>query len=408
MKKITGLLLFIFWISLAFAQEKEDKTFDLSLEELMEISISRGKTGSFLSQLAQDNNSEDPIVIRGWMNTSVQIDEDEGELELGFRDYELHLGFASRINEKMTSELLLRWNGQNSELRVISGFLDYQISDLLILRAGIFPVPFGEFNEYLYPSYINKTTLPPNTAEIAVSPWSQPGFQIRGTASLGQYGQIKPFYSLYLISGLSGESGEHIHDMVVRSMEFGGGINTIAAGYKLGVSYGKLTLGTAYYHGRYNEHGLHKDEHAHGDEIEEEVVDFSLDIAGISIALEHKTLKLYTEGYMAFQQVFKDSLNNIGTVNKLGAYSQLSYKINSFEPVVRLDYSKSEGLGLEGSEPEDIEEHFNELETVSILTLGLNYYLNETTLLKMNYFVSTKAKENHDTMKAKVQFAWTF
>ena len=89
------------------------------------------------------------------------------------------------------------------EIEVRYAQLDFKLlpnSDALILRTGKFLTPAGEFNEYLYPEYLNKGI---NRAyvnrEIVPSAWGEVGIQLRGKFNTEDSAAVvKPYLMLYM------------------------------------------------------------------------------------------------------------------------------------------------------------------------------------------------------------------
>ena len=81
----------------------------------------------------------------------------DGENEFGLSEMEIHFGHFNKFSDQLQSEILVRLPSIGSQFQILNAHIDYTVKDWLVLRGGVFPIPFGEFNEYLYPSFVNKS-----------------------------------------------------------------------------------------------------------------------------------------------------------------------------------------------------------------------------------------------------------
>lgn len=88
--------------------------------------------------------------------------------------------------------------------------VDWFVNDYMMLVAGKFLSPVGQFRQNLHPSWVNKmTSAPPGFGHDGAAPVSDIGFQLRGAFPIGQ---VRTNYAVYISNGpelISGfEDGE--------------------------------------------------------------------------------------------------------------------------------------------------------------------------------------------------------
>lgn len=93
------------------------------------------------------------------------------------------------------------------------GTIDWFVNDYMVLQAGKFLSPIGQFRQNLHPAWINKfASLPPGFGEDGAAPESDLGVQIRGGAPVGKSMHVN--YSLFASNGpmveLNGDEVEAI------------------------------------------------------------------------------------------------------------------------------------------------------------------------------------------------------
>lgn len=97
----------------------------------------------------------------------------------------------------------------NTEIGLEYSTVDVLLNDNLVLVAGKFLSPLGNFRQNLHPSWINKLpSAPPGFGHDGAAPIAEVGMQLRGGAMVGN--QSKITYSGYIGNGpkLEGEDGE--------------------------------------------------------------------------------------------------------------------------------------------------------------------------------------------------------
>lgn len=287
-----------------------------------------------------------------------------------FDNHYFNVFVSSQLNNRIFIEGQLEYEHGGEEVELRYAFADYKIEDYLVIRSGKFLVPAGQFNEYIYPEYLSKTVNRPFVnREISPSAWAEVGIQIRGRFTSNE--SLTPFYSLYMVNGLSGDSGSGIRGLRGNSRDSQTGNDNTSFGGSFGLDVGKdITVSTNYYTGKYTSDG-----------------ELNLSIFGASFYLDKPNYSIWSEVHTANQESYFDIMDPaLGnqTLNKLGYYVQGGYMITSkIETIARFD-----SIDLDGAADDDR----------SRFTLGLNYLLATTAIVKVNYeFVSddgTNADDN--------------
>ena len=274
-----------------------------------------------------------------------------------FDNHYFNIFISSQLTEKIFIEGQLEYEHGGKDIDVRYAYADYKVSDAFVIRSGKFLVPAGEFNEYLYPEYLNKTVSRAwVNREISPSAWGEIGVQVRGR--LGDGSGITPFYAAYVVNGLNGESGDGIRNLRGNDRDTKGGNDNKAFGGAFGVDVGKdITISTNYYSGKYTPDN-----------------ELNLSILGASFYMNKEKYSIWGEYHMATQEAYNDATDpTLGSTDlkKNGFYIQGGYMItDKLEPIVRYD-----AITLDGAPEGDR----------SRITLGANYYLAETAVVKVNY-----------------------
>ena len=210
------------------AKAQSDEEFDVTIEENKEKSV----VGGFGTDLAKKVSF---VNFNGYITNEYFLPQS------GTRTFDNHyfnIFISSQLNDHIFIEGQLEYEHAGKDVDLRYAFADYKVSDALVLRAGKFLIPAGEFNEYLYPEYITKTV---NRAfvnrEISPSAWSEVGIQARGRFALD--GNVTPYYSLYLVNGLNGDSGAGIRSLRGNDRDSKGGNDNKAVGGSAGIELGE-------------------------------------------------------------------------------------------------------------------------------------------------------------------------
>ena len=330
--------------TLSYAQ---DEDFNVKIEEDKE----KSSTGGFGAELAKRVSF---VNFNGYITNEYFVPQD------GIKTFDNHyfnIFISSQLNEKIFIEGQLEYEHGGDDIDIRYAYADYKVSEALVVRSGKFLVPAGQFNEYLYPEYLTKTV---NRAyvnrEISPSAWGEVGVQVRGR--LASSGNITPFYSAYVVNGLSGDSGAGIRSLRDNSRDSSTGNDNKAVGGSFGIDLGEdITISTNYYTGKYT--------------LDDEL---NLSIFGVSFYMDKEKYSIWGEFHAANQESYNDPTDvTLGSVDlkKNGFYVQGGYMLtDKIESIVRYDAIK-----LDGSPDDDR----------SRITLGANYYLAETAVFKINY-----------------------
>lgn len=123
---------------------------------------------------------------------------DNGSFNVGSFSPIFHYQYRDLV--MLESELELKIN-ENGETETALEYLtvDWFVNDYLVLVAGKFLSPIGQFRQNLHPSWINKLpSAPPGFGHDGAAPVSDLGFQARGGFHIGG---MKATYALYMGNG---------------------------------------------------------------------------------------------------------------------------------------------------------------------------------------------------------------
>ena len=275
-----------------------------------------------------------------------------------FDNHYFNIFISSQLTEKIFIEGQLEYEHGGDDIDLRYGYADYKVSDAFVIRSGKFLVPAGQFNEYLYPEYLNKTISRAYVnREISPSAWGEVGIQIRGRINEEAY--ATPFYSIYVVNGLNGDSGAGIRSLRGNSRDTDSGSNdNKAIGAAFGIDLGdNITISSNYYSGKYSADN-----------------ELNLSIIGASFYMDRERYSLWGEYHFANQEAYNDPSDTSQgetTLNKNGFYLQAGYMLSDkFEPIIRYD-----AINLDGAPESDR----------SRVTFGLNYHLAKNAIAKVNY-----------------------
>lgn len=162
-------------------------------------------------EIEQLNNESDTyksgtsnFLLRGYAHSGLQIADDE----FSFVGGSFNPIFIYKQSDRLLfeSELEVELIGGEIELGVEFANMSYLLSKNLTLRAGRFLVPFGIFVPNLHPAWINKfPTIPLGAGHDGIIPSNDIGLELRGGSYLGN---LKVNYSIYAINGSQLNDGE--------------------------------------------------------------------------------------------------------------------------------------------------------------------------------------------------------
>lgn len=332
--------------SLLLAQEIDE--FDVTIEE-DELETATGGFGADLSKNVSFVN------FNGYITNEFFAQQGKRST---FDNHYFNVFISSQLFDRIFIEGQLEYEHGGDLVELRYGYADYKISEAFVIRSGKFLVPAGEFNEYLYPEYLNKTfSRAYVNREISPSAWGEIGIQIRGR--FNRSGVATPFYAVYVVNGLNGESGAGIRGLRGNSRDTDTGSNDNKAfGGAFGVDLGKdITISTNYYSGKYTEDN-----------------ELNLSILGASFYMNKEKYSIWGEYHLATQEAYNDPTDvslGLNKLNKNGFYIQGGYMITKkIESIVRYD-----AITLDGAQENDR----------SRFTLGGNYHLKKNAVVKVNY-----------------------
>ncbi|WP_289054389.1 hypothetical protein [Carboxylicivirga marina] len=301
-------------------------------------------TGSFGRELAKKVSF---VNFNGFITNEFFIPKDGSTT---FDNHYFNLFFSSQLNEHIFIEAQLEYEHAGKEIELRYAFADYKFTDIFVIRTGKFLVPAGVFNEYKYPEYITKTVSRAwVNREITPSAWGEVGLQVRGTFKVNQ---LNPYYAIYVVNGLHGEPGDNIRDMRGNDRDSKGGNDNKAVGGALGLRNSRLNTALNYYSGKYTTDNA-----------------LNLEIFGASFYYTAPKYSIWSEFHIANQDNYNTN-DEIITNNKMGFYIQTGlFVLPKLEPVIRYDQ-----IGYDS----DLDNNR------SRWTFGLNYYLSQTAVCKIN------------------------
>ncbi|MEP1032341.1 porin [Ekhidna sp.] len=344
-KKLVLTLFLFSLISCLIAQEND---FDATVEE----DDKKTATGGFGADLAKNLSF---VNFNGYITNEFFAGTNGGNST--FDNHYFNVFISSQLTDKIFIEGQLEYEHGGQDIDVRYAYADYKVSEAFVIRSGKFLVPAGQFNEYLYPEYLNKTVSRAYVnREISPSAWGEVGVQIRGRFDSG--GSAIPFYSVYAVNGLNGNSGDGIRNLRGNARDSKGGNENKAFGGAFGVDIGKdITVAANYYSGKYSTDN-----------------ELNLSIMGASFYMDKEKFSIWSEMHLAKQEAYNDAADvtqGVSDLDKSGFYIQGGYMITEkLEPIIRYDAIK-----LDGAPDADR----------SRITLGANYYLAKTAVVKVNY-----------------------
>ncbi|MDW3192976.1 MAG: hypothetical protein R8G66_11450 [Cytophagales bacterium] len=362
----------IILVVLSLQVSGQDKNeFDVTIEEDKRKS-SIGGFGADLSKNASFVN------FNGYVTNEFFAQQNRNST---FDNHYFNVFISSQLTDKIFVEGQLEYEHGGDDIDLRYGYVDYKVSEAFVIRSGKFLVPAGEFNEYLYPEYLNKTVSRAYVnREISPSAWGEVGVQVRGR--INDEANVTPFYTVYVVNGLNGDSGAGIRSLRGNSRDTDGGSNNNkAVGASFGIDIGDdITISSNYYSGKYTGDG-----------------ELNLSIFGASFYLDKEKYSIWSEYHFANQEAYNDPSNvalGINTLNKQGFYIQGGYFLTKkLEAILRYD-----AIELDGAPEGDRNR----------ITFGANYHVAKNAVVKVNYELRSDDGADADDNLFGLQFSIGF
>ena len=273
-----------------------------------------------------------------------------------------HYMYGDRLLWESELAITLDENGE-TEVELEYSTIDIFLNDNLILVAGKFLSPLGNFRQNLHPSWINKLpSAPPGYGHDGAAPAADIGVQLRGGMNL--FEQSKLTYAGYIANGpkLIGEDGE-IHGIETEGVASDADDSKIVGGRISFLPIPKFEIGVS---GAFGDAAV----------VENDDIDFDGDpkrdyeVLGVDASYQWNNLDLRGE------YIMQDIANNENSVAAEGGkweswYVQSAYKFAEakWEGVLRYtDYTSPH--------PDQSQEQW---------ALGLNFLLTPTAIVKLGY-----------------------
>lgn len=355
----------------------------------------------FFNVKAQQNDfkpSNNQFMIRGYGNVGYNSFDNNGDKTSSFNGGTFVPIFLFKASERLMFEAELDFNLTGDELEIDVEYADvmYVLSDYMNVRAGKFLLPFGTFMERLHPSWINRMpTRPLGFGHDGIAPISGVGVELRGAFRVGTSTMN---YSLYGTNGprLKTPMGEEPEESgMLMFMNLKDNNNSRAYGTRIGLlpfSDSSTELGFSYYTSSKvgTKGSMYENIGADLYAFDFSYVKQVPVIRGtVDVKAQYNKSKIDNITYNVEEEPgeFEDLIFNNESKSY---YGQLSYRptmsetdfIKNLEFVGR--YSKletPEGSGFETNQKE--------------YSVGLNYWLNWHSMVKLNYQIIT-GEGGHD------------
>ncbi|OFX54775.1 MAG: hypothetical protein A2046_00520 [Bacteroidetes bacterium GWA2_30_7] len=333
------------------------------------------------------SKSSSKFLLTGYGFSGYRFTQIENESESTFGETGFNPIFLWSPTNKLffESELEFELEGNEVNFELEYANVSYILNKYITLSMGKFLSPFGTFQERLHPAWINKfVDKPMGFDHGAVGPGTEIGFEIRGGISLGS---SKMNYSLYISNGPSLNTGTSDTMMagVLEYENFEDNNSNKAVGGRIGflpLSNSSLELGIS---GQTGVVG------ASGDSIYEDTKAtlFSIDFSYVQ-PLKFMKCNLDIKGQYSQVDVdkkdYSDPMDPLGTMTYTFDNTSQTYYVQAALRASMLDNSFFRNVELVGrysslTLPEGAKWGEEEMQT----TIGLNYWLSWSSVLKFNY-----------------------
>jgi hypothetical protein len=345
----------------------------------------------FFNVKAQQNDfkpSESQFMIRGYGNVGFDYNDANGDETSSFSGGNFVPIFLFKATDRLMFESEVDFNLSGDEIEIDVEYADiiYVLNDYMNVRAGKFLLPFGTFMERLHPSWINRMpTRPLGFGHDGIAPISGVGVELRGAFRIGA---ATMNYSVYGTNGPrlktpGGEEPEESGMLMFSNLKDNN--NSRAYGTRIGFlpfSDSSTEIGFSYYTSNKvgTKGSVYENIGANLYAIDFSYVKQLPAIGGtVDVKAQYNKSKIDNTTYNVEEEPgeFEDLIFNNESKSY---YGQLSYRptmsetnfIKNLEFVGR--YSKLETP--EGSGFQTDQEEFS---------MGLNYWLNWHSVLKLNY-----------------------
>jgi hypothetical protein len=168
--------------------KKDEPSTDRGLTDLLEEDVPTSSVGSFGYRLRR--YGVDPYIHGVLASKIIQLIDRPGDAptQVGSQLFDAHLYVGADILDVVVPEIFielepLQFFGSSFQwLNVRYAQIDFRLmGNHLVMRSGIFLIPFGTYNTYSYPHFITKLPERPGFfREIVPSPWNEVGLQFLG------------------------------------------------------------------------------------------------------------------------------------------------------------------------------------------------------------------------------------
>ncbi|MBI4597883.1 MAG: hypothetical protein HY737_05725 [Candidatus Omnitrophica bacterium] len=321
------------------------------------------------------------VMVTGAVDLAYQANESASRT---FENGHFNPIFLGMLGENVLMQAELEYENGGDEKMLEYATIDWMVNDYLTLEGGKFLMPFGEWNDRLHPTWINKfPTRPIIFDEVLPGEWTEIGAQARGAVGINKFlGTDRPVdveYTAYLTNGLEGASGASLRDLRDNVTDSN---DNIAVGTRWGLRvlpWG--SIGTSWYRGAYTTDGT-----------------LDLNMWGLDWAAHPtESLEIRGEYILTFQEVATPNTDQEDLLKK-GWYLQAAYSLNDLA-VWLGDLPGSRYLGnteLVGRFSQAALETTSGTDNQHEFGIGVNYYLRPSLVWRLAYEWS---QENAGTAK---------
>lgn len=315
-------------------QKNDEPSSDSSLMDLLEEDVPTSSVGSFGYRLRR--YGVDPYIHGVLASKLIQWTNPAGDAPslYGAQLLDAHLYVGADILDVVVPEIFieiepLQFFGSSFQwLNVRYAQIDFRLmGHHLVLRSGIFLIPFGTYNTYSYPHFI--TRLPDRPAffrEIIPSPWHEVGFQLLGEWEYAPGRSLR--YAAYFTNGRTQPDFNIPGNPADDGVDEGGSLaffspsfvedrnNEKSVGARISADIIKgLSVGLSGYTGAYTANGARQ-----------------LTMVGIDTNFQRDALTVEAEAAFIHQQITD------GALKKWGYAIVASYRVHRmFEPLLAID-----------------------------------------------------------------------
>jgi len=290
-------------------------------------------------------------VLAGYLYTEYFSSKDTVDT---FDLHYLNLNIAGRVHDRLSYRAEFEFEhggGEGQPPFIEQAYLDVWLWNNTGLKIGAFLTPFNRFDEFHGPLENLMITRPQVSNEIGVSAWKEVGVDLHGYLFLGK--KLYFNYDVYAINGLG--DGSRLR----KSRQYVDNNDAQSFGFRLsGVVADTWEAGASYYRGAWDDEGK-----------------LDLSLFGLHVLGKIKGLSLFAE----YARAVSENPPLVDNGKASGFFVQVSYIIfGKLRPSVR--YGRLDYLDpgyLLGRKPTNFD--------YRTLSLGLNWYLGQFTVFKVEY-----------------------